>query len=1383
MKPIPKLAASLAAALLVVLSAGAGLFWFVADVQNAANVRHETLEGIGEAHNLLAAMVDAETGERGYVVTGDVSFLAPYFVMRDSVPGQLAALRRRNVDSASREHLNAVGPLVTGSLAHLADVIALRRNQDLAGADALVGSGKGRQLMDAIRAEIQGFVAAEDAALTRHDAEFKADLRRLFILIVVVGLFALLWVVAFGWLIHQRTRQRLEVESILKTAEIEEKLAVTLNSIGDGVIATDADARVTLLNQVAEQLTGWVEADALGRPVGEIFQIINKDTRKPAAIPVLKTLAQGTVQGLANHTVLIARDGTERDIADSCAPIRVQDGPLVGAVLVFRDVTAEYAAGQALRDSTALVQTVLNTVADAIVTIHADGGLVKTVNPAAERMFGYPAAELAGHRFSLLVPELDQGSIDGSLEYYQPDDAARASGLGREVAGRHQDGSPVPIEIAVSDMMLGGRRYFTAVLRDLTARKRAEAALQRAGALQRAIFESATFSSIATDAKGVIQIFNVGAERMLGYAAAEVMNRMTPAELSDAGEVTARATALSVEFGTPIAPGFEALVFRAARGIEDIYELTYIRKDGSRLPAAVSVTPLRDELDQIIGYLLIGTDNTARKVVEAERGKLDQRLRDQQFYTRSLIESNVDALMTTDPAGIITDVNRQMEILTGCTRDELLGAPFKDSFTDPERAAAGIRLVLSDKKVTNYELTVRARDGTTTMVSYNATTFYDRGRSLQGVFAAARDVTESKRVEEALRLATAAAQSASRTKSDFLASMSHEIRTPMNAMMGVADLLSKTPLSPEQDKYVRIFRRAGDNLLNLINDILDLSKVEAAQLELEHTGFSLSELLDKVMEVVAVGAEPKGLALACEVAPDVPTDLVGDPTRLQQVLLNVVGNAVKFTAAGEVSLRVSRDPDSAVPTALRFTVTDTGIGIPPEKLGRVFERFTQADSSTTRRFGGSGLGLTISKRLVELMGGQIWAESNNRGSVFSIVVPFEAWNRPDVRPPVKAENGGPHGPVPALRILLAEDSDDNRTIVLAYLADSPYRVEIAETGAVACSMFAARHYDLVLMDRQMPVMDGLTATRAIRVWEQAHGRSPTPIIALTASALRGDRELCLAAGCTAYLTKPINQAALLHAIRAGTLPVPFGTKAGIQPEVLGMGASRTLAALVPAFLRDREADVQTMRDAVTRGDFAAVARLGHNMKGAGASFGFPAISDIGASLELTARSGDPTATGRSVDDLARYLDQVEPPVVGAVAARPSQRSSRVTPRRIVLVEDNELLREAFHGLLERNGHTVSDAADGITGLALILAERPPVAIIDIGLGGMDGYEVARKVREALGNAVFLVALTGFGQATDRARSLSAGFDAHLVKPVDIDLVERMIDARERAGED
>src|SRR5436190_7813663 len=498
-------------------------------------------------------------------------------------------------------------------------------------------------------------------------------------------------------------------------------------------------------------------------------------------------------------------------------------------VLAMGDVTERKQAEEALRKGGALQSAIVNSVNFSSIATD-EKGVIQIFNVGAERMLGYAAAEVMNKitPADISDPQEVVGRAKAlSLELSTPITpgfealvfkAARGIEDIYELTYIRKDGSRFPAVVSVralrdsEDAIIG----YLLIGTDNTARKQAEEALRKAGALQSAIFNSANFSSIATDEKGVIQIFNVGAERMLGYTAADVMNKITPADISDPQEVVTRAKALSAELGTTITPGFEALVFKASRGIEDIYELTYIRKDGSRFPAIVSVTALRDAQGAIIGYLLIGTDNTARKQEEAERLLLDQRVQDQQFYTRSLIESNIDALMTADPRGIITDVNKQMEALTGRTRDELIGAPFKGYFTDPERAEAAIKLVLSEKKVTDFELTACSRDGKRTEVSYNATTFYDRGRTLQGVFAAARDVTERKRSEQALletnaELETAkfGAEKANLAKSDFLSSMSHELRSPLNAILGFAQLMESAapePSDSQKESIAQILR-------------------------------------------------------------------------------------------------------------------------------------------------------------------------------------------------------------------------------------------------------------------------------------------------------------------------------------------------------------------------------------------------------------------------------------------------------------------------------------------------------------------------------------------------------------------------------------------------
>jgi PAS domain S-box-containing protein len=1022
--------------------------------------------------------------------------------------------------------------------------------------------------------------------------------------------------------------------------------------------------------------------------------------------------------------------------------------------------------------------------------------VIQIFNVGAERMLGYAAADVVNKvtpaeisdpqeviaRAKALSVELETTITPGfeALVFK----ASRGIEDIYELTYIRKDGSRFPAVVSVTalrDAQAGIIGYLL-IGTDNTARKRAEEALLKAGALQSAIFNSANFSSIATDAKGVIQIFNVGAERMLGYAAADVVNKVTPAEISDPQEVIARAKALSVELETTITPGFEALVFKASRGIEDIYELTYIRKDGSRFPAVVSVTALRDAQAAIIGYLLIGTDNTARKEIELEQEILDQRLRDQQFYTRSLIESNIDALITTDPTGIITDVNKQMEVLTGCTRDELIGAPFKDSFTDPARAEAGIRRVLSERRVTDYELTARASDGKETTVSYNATTFYDRKRKLQGVFAAARDVTDRKRAdgltaqalrelnyvkaaidehaivavtdtkgriiyvndkfcniskfsrdellgqdhrivnsgfhskefirgiwqtitdggvwkgeiknkakdgtvywvdttivpymgedgkplryiairtditerkmfEQSLQVtnvkldgAKSLAEKANVSKSQFLSNMSHELRTPLNAILGLSEALLEQvagPLTPRQVKSVTTISTSGAHLLTLINDILDLSKVESGNLELNLETVNVQEFCESCLLFVRTQALQKNIEVAFEYG-NCGGQFSADPRRLKQILVNLLTNAVKFTPkGGRIGLTVAA-PDGN--DTLCFTVWDTGIGISRENEQKLFRAFTQIDSSLSRVQEGTGLGLVLVAKLVELHGGSVSLESKpGKGSRFTVTLPrftntsvepapvdvpdrrsyrraliieddpvsagilagylnelgLEAVlhvrgeesvevalrERPDVilldiqlpsesgwvvlvrlkenpdtrnipvvvvsvvdepgksralgasahftKPITRSQLAGflqrdevalfpsvrpsavpfsPAGPT----ILLAEDNEANIQTIGGYLEDKGCRMSYAANGLVAVRLARELLPDLILMDIQMPLMDGLTAIREIRLDAAVAG---VPIVAITALAMPGDRERCLAAGATDYMSKPVN---------------------------------------------------------------------------------------------------------------------------------------------------------------------------------------------------------------------------------------------------------------------
>jgi PAS domain S-box-containing protein len=1147
LRALPGLAATLPIVAVAILASA--LLFQVLFLRTALEGKDHTDYVIGEVRDLLKLNVDMETGLRGFQYTGRSEFLQPYREAAQVVDSKFAALERLVSDDPSREAQLAS---IRGNFERwkLLGSRAIARRTDDSNHDSeddrYHQELERKASMDKIRAEYAVFDSGE--VFLRN--QYSQRIRRGYLLAGVIC-----FLIAFGggiglalsFMRHKRRSAiRRDQEALRRCDEKAGALqSAIFNSANFSSIATDANGVIQIFNVGAERMLGYAAAD-----------VMNKIT--PADI--------------SDPQELIARAKT---------------------------LSAE---------------------------------LETPIAPG----------------FEALVFKASRGIEDNYELTYVRKDGSRFPAVVSVTALRDAQGE------IIGYLLIGT---------DNTARKRAEEALLKAGALQTAIFNSANFSSIATDAKGVIQIFNVGAERMLGYAAADVMNKITPADISDPQEVIARAQALSAELGTPIAPGFEALVFKASRGIEDIYELTYIRKDGSRFPAVVSVTALRDAQGEIIGYLLIGTDNTARKQIEAEQRQLGQRLRDHQFYTRSLFEANIDALMTTDPGGIVTDVNRQMEALTGCTRDELIGAPFKRYFTDPERAEAGIRLVLNEKKVTDYQLTARDRDGKETVVSFNATTFYDRDRKLQGVFAAARDITERMQHEDSLREASQNAENASHVKSDFLANMSHEIRTPMSAIIGLTRLALRKNPTPGQRSYLTKIDSAAQSLLSIVNDILDYSKIEAGKMELEQIAFSLDGVLNNLDDIVRQKAEQKGIEIVFSMTRDIPHYLIGDPLRLGQILINLVNNAIKFTEKGAVIVEVKVGDGAGDSRQLSFSVSDSGIGMTSEQVSNLFQSFNQADTSITRKYGGTGLGLAITRQLCELMQGTLSVESHpGEGSTFLFTAVFGV-----ATGGLPLQVGARWPDLLNKSVLIVDDSENARDVLVAMLGANSISARAVSSGEEALSAIkgaseAGHPFDLVLMDCRMPGIDGIEASRSIKA-DRTISRIPA-IVMISAF----DREEAMGRqanpGLEAFLIKPVNESLLID----------------------------TIASI------------------------------------------------------FAAKSDSPDSALRSA---------------------PSYFPAELAGRRVLLVEDNEVNRDLATELLGDLGILVTIAVNGREGVNRVAAEPFDLVLMDIQMPVMDGLTATKLIRaDERFVKLPILAMTAHAMSGDRERSLKAGMNDHITKPID-----------------
>ena len=780
---------------------------------------------------------------------------------------------------------------------------------------------------------------------------------------------------------------------------------------------------------------------------------------------------------------------------------------------ILSDITGRKHTEEALRRAEAQYRTLFQGIGDAVFLMSVGPDLTfgrfLAVNDVACERLGYTRDELLQMGPSDVdelarlraVPSIPCLMADGHLLF--------------ETVQVAKGGRKMPVEINVRLVEFEGRPAGLAIARDISDRKRAEEALQQSEENYRRLIANLPDVTWTSDAQGHTTYISPNVEEVFGFTPAEIVERGDEVWLGRIHPVDA----------PRVLHAYTAL-FEQNHPFNEEYRVQ--RKDGEW----IWVHDRSFATHEVEGTRFadgVFSDITRRKQAEQMLASSEERL-------RSLIESTQDWVWEVDAHGRYTYCSPRVKNLLGYEPEEVLGrTPF--DFMDPDEAGrCGARfasIVEARAPLRNLENTNLHKNGRSVILETNGLAILDENGDLVGYRGIDRDITERRLAERELQRAKDAAEAANRAKSEFLANMSHEIRTPLNGILGMVDMTVETDLTSQQRDYLGIVKDSAESLLSIINDILDFSKIEAGKLDFDSAPFDLRDALAPTVRALAVSAQRKGLALNYFVAPEIPRVLVGDPGRVRQILLNLVGNAVKFTERGQVTVQLQQDSADSENVWLHLSVADTGVGIAPDRLNAVFDAFDQADTSTTRRYGGTGLGLTIARKLTEMMAGRIYVESTlGIGSTFHCNLrlgnagPLQTAAGRDDREPLQSPAAARRKPAACGPILVAEDNAVNQAISVALLQRNGYQVELAANGREAVERFRANPIEAVLMDVQMPEMDGFEATAAIRDLEARTG-THVPIIAMTAHAMKGDRERCLAAGMDAYVSKPVRASELL----------------------------------------------------------------------------------------------------------------------------------------------------------------------------------------------------------------------------------------------------------------
>lgn len=944
-----------------------------------------------------------------------------------------------------------------------------------------------------------------------------------------------------------------------------------------------------------------------------------------------------------------------------------------------------YLGGQSLRAhfqdesrSPAIVYGAL----DAVVTMDCRGVVVEW-NPQAEATFGFTREEAVGITLAdLIIPPQYRAAHTAGIQRYVRTGKEGILKRRIEITALRKDGREFPVELTVIPLQVGREFMFSSFIRDITELRKAEEDQEehrKLDALGAAVGKALTTNrslneKLGACAQGLVDQLDAAFARIWTLNEKEQMLELQ----ASAGIYThldgahSRIPMGQYKIGM-IAQERKPHLTNEVIGDDRVSDQEWAKREGM---VAFAGYPLIVD-DQLVGVMALFARQSLTPfslsamasmadlvALGIHRHRAGEELQRHASRLRAIVDHAADGIMTLDEAGHIESFNPAAQRMFGFPASAVVGCNIRMLLSGPGgHFTEDGRVEQSAALETVWMVTGRRADGTTFPMECSVSEI-DLGarRMYMGVV---RDVTIRNAYEEALIKARLAAEEASQAKSDFLANMSHEMRTPLNAIIGLTDFLLRTPLSPDQADLLKRCEKAGAGLLRMIEDLLQAAKVDSGTLELVSEPFILRELVTDTVELLRAKAQAKGLSFSLCIDHDLPALVLGDTLRLQQVLLNLIGNAVKFTAEGGVKVHVKPVPGEADAGAVQFEVADTGIGIPLAQHDMIFERFSQVDSRASRAYGGVGLGLSICQQLIGLMGGRILVESKpGCGSTFTVTARFEvlAADMHDIlqsrRVALPSEETTTGTLVPCeggLKILLAEDSVESQELMALYIHGTPHRMDCAENGISVVERYKTGSYDLVFMDLQMPGMDGYEATRAIRAWEEVYGLPRVPIIALTANTDGEVQRKSMLAGCTGFVSKPVKGATVLGVIQRFMAALAEGSPSGFghgRPVSNGEQYALNLQALRPKFVRNRRQDVTVLQCAITAQNADLIRTIGHRIKGLAGSYGLETIGLIGSAIERAALDLDFEKVTLEVQRLVEALREAEETCPGDRAHTP-----------------------------------------------------------------------------------------------------------------------------------